>query len=127
MRFVPDYTLQILSEEEFPAGIREIERQLDACRHEGYISSFDGTRLHYEYFLAENSVASVVIVHGLSEFTKKFYEVASYLLRQGYNVFLYDQRCHGLSDRLTDRIDLIHVDRYRDYVEITTAQIRRST
>ena len=117
MRFVPDYNLEIIREEAFPTAIREIEQQLEPCRNEGYFVTFDGKKIYYEYFLAENSVASIVIVHGLSEFTKKFYEVASYFLRQGYNVFLYDQRCHGLSDRLTDRIDLIHVNRYEDYVK----------
>ena len=65
--------------------------------------------------MAENSHASIVIVHGLSEFSKKYYEIATYFLNQGYNVFLFDQRCHGLSDRLTERIDLIHVDRFDDY------------
>ena len=32
-------------------------------------------------------------------------------------MFLYDQRCHGLSERLTERVDLIHVDRFDDYVK----------
>ncbi len=117
MRFIPDYTLRIIGEEEFPTAIRQVEKQLEPCRNEGYFVTFDGKKIYYEYFLAENSTASIVIVHGLSEFTKKFYEVTSYFLHQGYNVFLYDQRCHGLSDRLTDRIDLIHVDRYDDYAE----------
>lgn len=117
MRFVPDYTLNIIQEDDFPTAIRQVEAALEPCRNEGYFVTFDGKKIYYEYFLAENSIASIVVVHGLSEFTKKFYEVASYFLNQGYNVFLYDQRCHGKSDRLTDRIDLIHVDHYNDYVE----------
>ena len=59
----------------------------------------------------------MVILHGMSEFTCKHYELAYYLLQQGYNVFLYDQRGHGRSQRLTDRIDLIHVERFSDFVE----------
>lgn len=116
MRFIPDYTLKILEEAAFQEGIGQITKALEACKTSGYFPGFDGRKLYYEYFLAENSRASVVIVHGLSEFTKKFYELAYYLLNQGYNVFLYDQRCHGLSCRLTDRVDMLHVDRFEDYV-----------
>ena len=117
MHFVPDYQLKILSENEFSEQIEHIDRELDKYRISGFFNSFDGQQIFYEYFLAENSRASVVLVHGLSEFTKKYYEVTYYFLRMGYNVFLYDQRCHGFSCRLTDRIDLIHVDRFSDYAD----------
>lgn len=115
MRFFPDYTLNIIKEKEFPSQIKQIETELASCRSSGYFSSFDDKQIYYEYFLAENSKASIVIVHGLSEFTKKFYELAWYFLNQGYNVFLYDQRGHGLSCRQTDRVDLIHIDSFDDY------------
>lgn len=115
MRFSPEYTLNIIKEKDFPSRIKQIENELASCCNSGYFNSFDGKQLYYEYFLAENSRASIIIVHGLSEFTKKFYELAWYFLNQGYNVFLYDQRGHGLSCRQTDRVDLIHVDSFDDY------------
>lgn len=117
MRFVPDFKLNIIAEEEFPQRIKEIEATLDKCRVSGTFKSFDKAKLFYEYFLCENSKASVVVVHGLSEFTKKYYEVAAYFLNQGYNVFLFDLRCHGLSQRLTEDIELIHVDAFKDYAD----------
>ncbi len=117
MRFVPDYQLPIIEDEAFPSAIRDVTDKLDAVRVSGTFHAFDGVRLYYEYFLAENSRGSIVIVHGLSEFTKKFYEFAYYALHQGYNVFVYDQRCHGLSDRLTDNPDVLHVGNFRDYVK----------
>ena len=116
MRYIPDYNLNILSEEDFPSAIVEIGRKLDRCRHSGFFDTFDGKKIFYEYFLTENSHSSVVVVHGLSEFTKKYYEFTNYLLNQGYNVFLYDQRCHGYSDRLADRPELIHIDCFDDLV-----------
>lgn len=111
-----NYELRIIPEEEFPKAIVKIEKELDKYRNSGFFDTLDGKKIFYEYFLCENSKASIVIVHGLSEFTKKFYEITYYLLDQGYNVFLYDQRCHGFSSRLTDRMDLIHVDSFSDYV-----------
>ncbi len=117
MKFIPDYTLNIISEEDFTQKIAEIESELEKIKVCGTYKAFDGINIAYEYFLAENSKGSVVVVHGLSEFTKKFYEFIYYCLNQGLNVFIYDQRCHGLSGRLTERIDLLHVDSFEDYVD----------
>lgn len=116
MRFTPDFKLQIIEDRQFDEQILNVEETLKMHKNSGYFSAFDNTEIYYEYFLCENARANVVIVHGLSEFTKKFYELSFYLLNQGYNVFLYDQRCHGLSGRLTDDIQLLHVDSFNDYV-----------
>lgn len=116
MKFKGTGNFEIISEKDFPEKIKLIEQQLLDCRKDGCFESFDSKKIYYEYFLAENSIGSVIIVHGLSEFTKKFYEMAYYFLSKGYNVFLYDQRCHGLSERLTEDKDLIHVDSFDDYV-----------
>lgn len=115
MKFYPDYQLQILTEERFAEEIPQVLARLAPCRQEGYFRGFDGQKLYYEYFLAQNSRGAVVVLHGLSEFTQKYHEFAYYLLNQGYDVFLYDQRCHGKSCRLTDRTDMIHVDCFTDY------------
>jgi lysophospholipase len=116
MGFKANYKLEIPQEEEFPDAIVKMEAALADCRTVGNLQTPDGIQLYYEYFTAENSIGSVVIVHGLSEFTKKFYELSYHLLNQGYNVFLYDQRCHGFSQRLTDQMDLIHIHSFDDLV-----------
>lgn len=115
MRYTPSFSFSIIEESRFECEIENITEKLNECKEEGFFTSFDGTKIFYEYFMCENAKANVVIVHGLSEFTKKYYEFATYILNQGYNVFLYDQRCHGLSDRLTSDKDVIHVKSYRDY------------
>lgn len=117
MRFTPDYKLNILKEEEFKGSIHKLVNAVNACKNTGFFTAFDNIKIYYEYFLTENSRGNIVIVHGFSEFTQKFYELTYYLLNQGYNVFMYDQRCHGYSDRLTDEMDLLHVDKFDDYVK----------
>lgn len=117
MRFVPKFELKVIPEENFPSGIAKIERELNEIKQSGSFIAFDKTQIYYEYFLAENSKGSIIIVHGLSEFINKFYEFIYYCLNKGFNVFIYDQRCHGLSGRLTDKIDLLHVDDFNDYVK----------
>ena len=117
MKISPSYQLCVLSEEEYNEKMPQISSQLSACAQEGTFQGFDGVKLYYEYFQAQDSHGAVVIVHGLSEFTKKYHEFAWYFLNQGYDVFLYDQRCHGRSARLTARKDLIHVDNFADYTK----------
>lgn len=116
MKFIPDYKLDIIPDCEFNTRISDVEKKLVECRTTGSFNAFDNTKIYYEFFLSEGNRASIVIVHGLSEFTKKFYEFIYYMLNQGYNLFIYDQRCHGLSGRLTSHRDLLHVDRFDDYV-----------
>lgn len=115
MKLSPSYQFSVFQEETFKENMSAVSRQLDLCRQEGTFAGVDGKALYYEYFQCEKSRGAVVIVHGLSEFTGKYHEFAWYLLNQGYDVFLYDQRCHGRSCRLTSRQDLIHVDSFEDY------------
>ena len=117
MKFSPDYQFNILTDAQFDESIEVILSRLDACRTSGFFEGFDGNAIFYEYFLAENSRGAIVVVHGLSEFTPKYYEFAYYCLNQVYYVFLYDQRSHGQSCRLTERTDMIHVDKFSDYVQ----------
>ena len=115
MKIKPDYQLSVLHEEDFKQKMSEISAQLSKCRKEGSFQGFDGQKLYYEFFQAQDSRGAVVVVHGLSEFTGKYHEFAWYLLNQGYDVFLYDQRGHGRSCRLTERLDLIHVEHFSHY------------
>lgn len=115
MRILPTYQLSVLGEEGFREKMSAITAQMEPCRKEGTFTGFDGRELYYESFCAQGSRGAVVILHGLSEFTKKYHEFAWYLLNQGYDVFLYDHRCHGRSCRLTSRQEMIHVDNFSDY------------
>lgn len=115
MKFHSEHRLCVPDETDFDESIARMLQRTDECRTEGYFSGFDGEKLYYEYFLAEASRGAVVILHGLSEFTRKYHEFAYYLLDNGLDVFLYDQRSHGHSCRLTSHKDLIHVDRFSDY------------
>ena len=80
MLFKPVYKLNIIGEEEFPQAILKIEEEISACRNQGFMETSDKKQLYYEYYLAENSKGTIVLVHGLSEFSKKFYEATYYFL-----------------------------------------------
>lgn len=113
--FKPDFNLEIISEKEYPERIENIEKALQSYAAEGILTLKDGMKLAWRYFLVEKPKASVIIVHGFSEFYRKYDELCWYLLKMGYNVFQYDQRGHGLSGREVEEEGLAHVNSFGDY------------
>lgn len=109
--------MRILSEEHYASEMAQTEKILSACETRGELCSFDGCRLSYTCYRAENSAASVVFVHGFTEFSEKYHELAACFLQAGYDVFLFDLRGHGLSERQVDDVHLAHVEHFSDYVE----------
>lgn len=114
MEFQPKpYT--VLTEEEFSQRMPQIEQALNDYAHTGSFYTFDGKQIAYQYFLCRNAKANVVVIHGFTEFYCKYYELTWYLLHEGYNVFLYDQRGHGLSERDVKDPQLVHINHFEDY------------
>ena len=115
MLYTPEGAFEVIDENDYESKMHEFETQLKDYIKSGYLKSFDGANLYYEYVLVQNPKASVVIVHGYTEFLQKYYELCKYLLAMGYNVFMYDHRGHGLSHRDVEDCQVIHVDSFDDY------------
>ncbi|MBQ7871575.1 MAG: alpha/beta hydrolase [Oscillospiraceae bacterium] len=105
--------LTLLGEE--PAALDAMEAELEARAVHGVLPG--DCPLAYTCYPAARSRASVVVVHGYTEFMQKYRELAWHCLQMGYSVFLYDQRGHGLSGRETADLRLAHVERFSDYAE----------
>ncbi len=116
MRYTPTYRPYVAAEADFDADFAKLEETLRAYAHTGEMAAFDGLTLAYEYYLVENATASVVIVHGFTEFMRKYREMCRYFMDMGFNVFLYDQRGHGRSGRQVDEWHHAHVNAFDDYV-----------
>lgn len=117
MYFTPLSSFNICSDEEYPSFIEEVTRTLEEGSTEGYVDSFDGLKLHYRSFRVRDPKASIVILHGLTEFIQKYYEMIWYMINSGFNVYIYDQRGHGLSGREVDDQHIVHVKDFQDYVK----------
>lgn len=113
--FKPSGQINLITEDDFTTSIDKITDTIHKERVTGILPSFDGIKLFYEYILAENAKASVIIMHGFTEYTIKYYETAWYLLNMGYNVFLFDQRGHGYSERQVLSPYVTHVNNFSDY------------
>jgi len=107
----------LISDSEFAQKIGEIAARLDEIGQSGYFDSFDGAKMYYEYYPAEGATSNVVVIHGFTEFTKKFTEMIYYFTSLGSNVFIFDQRGHGLSYRQVSDPELAHIDSFDSYVK----------
>ncbi|MBQ49173.1 MAG: hypothetical protein CMP10_17480 [Zetaproteobacteria bacterium] len=67
-------------------------------------------------FMHPKPIGNITIVHGYRERFEKYIEQTYDFYQRGYNVFLYDQRGHGESDRLTEDTGKTHVDAFEQYV-----------
>lgn len=98
-----------------------VEPYLESIMHNGTFSSnIDGHRIYYEYFDIENEKGSVVILHGFTEFIKKYNEIIYYFSKAGYDVYMAEHFGHGYSERdaLTDgNLSKVAVDEFSIYVD----------
>ncbi len=87
------------------------------CRS-GYMEvTTGGGSLYYESYRPENALGAVVISHGYTESIEKYKEVIYYFVKAGYQVYLADHRGHGRSLRETGHPNMVHVNRFTDYVK----------
>ena len=77
----------------------------------------DGTRLKGYCAVNPEASASIILLHGFTEYTEKFTEVMYYFYQEGYSVFMYDQRGHGKSGRKVKNPFLVYVGSFDEYVE----------
>lgn len=93
-----------------------VEPLLKRYRHQGFLTIVRGMRLNYEYYLNADPVGAVVICHGMTESAEKYREMTFYFLDAGYSVFALDLRGHGKSYREPKDHTLVHIGKFRDYV-----------
>lgn len=111
-------SVKVISEENYAETMRNvIEPELAAHRESGRFASYSGGSIYYNVYRNENAKAGIVICHGFTECSEKFYEMAYYYLMHGYNVFAYDHRGHGKSLRENDDPETVCVRYFDDYVK----------
>lgn len=72
--------------------------------------SYDDTTLQCYSFEIDNPKGIVQIAHGMCEYSKTYFKFAKFLNKNGYNVFLMDQRAHGKSCKNLSEIGKVHGD-----------------
>lgn len=85
-------------------------------RHEGTYRSFDKKHIYWCSLKHPAHQKAVVIVNGRIESAWKYQELCYDLFCQGFDVYTYDHRGQGLSDRLTEDRQIGYVHEFQDYV-----------
>jgi lysophospholipase len=106
------YTQESKLEQVFHQNISHFWRS----REEGKLISFDKKRIFWCRFTHQNHHRMILIMNGRMESTWKYQELFYDLFQLGYDIYSFDHRGQGLSDRLTENRQIGHVDEFQDYV-----------
>lgn len=109
--------IKYLQEEGFRRQMKQVvEPYIQKFCRRGRMESFDGTHIFYSAYVQGHAKGSIVISHGFSEFTEKYYEVIYLFLQAGYSVFLPEHRGHGRSQRSLLNPEKVCVESFAQYV-----------
>lgn len=84
----------------------------------GSVRTADGTRLRYGIWtpVGPDCRGTVLLAGGRSEFMEKYFETIEELLERGYQVFSFDWRGQGLSERLLNKSEKGFIMTYGQYL-----------
>lgn len=77
-----------------------------------FFESWDGTELYYRELQPEKKKGVLVVLHGLAEHSGRYRFLWEYFVKQGWTIYLMDQRGHGRSPG-----SRCHVEHFQDLVE----------
>ncbi|KGY11016.1 lysophospholipase [Vibrio tubiashii] len=109
----PPYT----QESNFEQAINNKIADFWASRVDGFQKSFDKTSLYWVKFTAPEHTKAILVVNGRIECCEKYQELFYDLFQQGYDVYSYDHRGQGLSQRLIEDQQMGYVEEFDDYVK----------
>ena len=88
-------------------------------RHEGFVSSFDGTQLYTHSYRPKKPIKAVLlVVHGVGEHSGRYQAFISPMLQAGIALHFYDLRGHGKSEGQRG-----HINAWSDYQQDLNVQI----
>ena len=86
-------------------------------RQEGFIKGVEKKKIYWCKLTHPKHDKAVFIVNGRIESVWKYQELFYDFYRQGYDVYSFDHRGQGLSDRLLKNTDVGHVYEFDDYIK----------
>ena len=107
---IPSYTQESDFEQAINGNIAELWR----TREEGFLKSFDKRSLYWMKLTSPEHNKAILVVNGRIECCSKYQELFYDLFQQGYDVYSYDHRGQGLSDRLIEDKQMGYVDEFDD-------------
>lgn len=103
-------------ESNFEQAINHQIAELWQQRNSGYIKSSDKKSLYWCSLTSASHTKAIVVVNGRIESVWKYQELFYDLFHQGYDIYSFDHRGQGLSERLIDDKQMGYVDEFDDYL-----------
>ncbi|UPQ87870.1 alpha/beta fold hydrolase [Vibrio sinaloensis] len=116
----PSYT----QESNFEQAIQTDIAAFWSSREEGYLKTFDKKSLYWIRLTSAEHTKAIVVVNGRIECCAKYQELFYDLFQQGYDIYSYDHRGQGLSDRMIEDRQMGYVDEFDDYVHDLDVMVR---
>ncbi|MEZ9231107.1 alpha/beta fold hydrolase [Vibrio amylolyticus] len=85
-------------------------------REEGYLLAKDKRRLYWCKMTKPEHTKAIVLVNGRIESAWKYQELFYDLFHQGYDIYSFDHRGQGMSERLANDHEIGHVEEFDDYI-----------
>ncbi|WP_100754025.1 alpha/beta fold hydrolase [Vibrio salilacus] len=108
----PSYTQESNFEQAIKSDIAKFWRS----RQESDLKSFDKKSLYWVKFTAPHHTKAIVVVNGRIECAIKYQELFYDLFQQGYDIYSYDHRGQGLSQRMIEDTQMGYVEEFDDYI-----------
>ena len=86
-------------------------------RNDGFIEGQQGKKLYWVSFTKPEHTKAIVVVNGRIESVNKYQEVFWDLFQQGYDIYSYDHRGQGLSERCCADKQMGHVEFFDFYIK----------
>lgn len=80
-------------------------------------SSYDKTHLNAYLFEVENSRGIIQIIHGMKEYSKRYFDFIRFLNEHHYSVFISDLRGHGLTCDSIENLGYSDGDIYKEILQ----------
>ncbi len=103
-------------EPDFPQRINQEIAQLWHTRKDGYIQTNDNKDIYWCSLTSPQHDKAVVVVNGRIESCWKYQELFFDLFQQGYDIYSFDHRGQGLSERLIDNKQMGYVEEFQNYL-----------
>jgi len=103
-------------ESDFESFIDNQIAELWQSRQDSFHKSSDKTKLYWCKITSANHNKAIVVVNGRIESSWKYQELFYDLFQQGYDIYSFDHRGQGLSDRLIDNKQMGYVAEFQNYL-----------
>ncbi len=109
--------MKITRESDYPHIMEQEVKALWQQRSEGYLQGKENKKLFWVSLTSPHHNKALVVINGRSETVWKYQELFYHFFQQGYDIYSFDHRGQGLSERLTPNPHMGHVERFNYYVD----------